>query len=140
MDSQIRKTALNIAIKSILVWGVLSNSALAEEQLLAKESSSILPTIKVTAEEDEKTEGNKSFKANSSRSSSKLKLSLKETPQSVSVITREQIEQRNLNIIDDVLAATPGVTVTKSDSERSNYFARGYAITNRQIDKSMECQ
>jgi len=134
MDSQIRKTALNIAIKSILVWGVLSNSALAQEQLLAKESSSILPTIKVTAEEDEKTEGNKSFKANSSRSSSKLKLSLKETPQSVSVITREQIEQRNLNIIDDVLAATPGVTVTKSDSERSNYFARGYAITNRQID------
>ena len=128
MNNQLKQSALNIAIKSILIFGAFSHHAWAQEQ-----GASVLPTIKVAAE-DEKTEGSESFQAKSSRTSSKLKLSLKETPQSVSVITREQIEQRNLNIIDDVLAATPGVTVTKNDSERSNYSARGYAITNRQID------
>lgn len=99
-----------------------------------------LPTITLYADavgstsEGEITEGTGSFKAKSSRSSSKLKLDIKETPQSVSVVTREQIEQRGLNNIDEILSATPGVTATKTDSERSSYYARGFAINNRQID------
>ena len=135
MTDQLKRTALNTAIKSILIFGAMSHTAFAQKNNAIEANSTVLPTITFTAEaNDEKTEGSKSYKAKSSRTSSKLKLSLKETPQSVSVITREQIEQRNLNIIDDVLAATPGVTVTKNDSERSNYSARGYGITNRQID------
>jgi len=93
-----------------------------------------LATISSKATISDQTEGTGSFKANKSKSSSKLNLSLKETPQSVSVVTQEQIEQRNLVSIDDVLAATPGVTVSKQDSERSSYYARGFSITNRQID------
>ena len=134
MEIKLKQTALNIAIKSVLISCVLSQSVFAQEQDNEAENYS-LPTITIVANSDKDvTEGSKSYKAESSRTSSKLKLSLKDTPQSVSVITREQIEQRNLNIIDDVLAATPGVTVTKNDSERSNYSARGYGITNRQID------
>jgi outer membrane receptor for ferric coprogen and ferric-rhodotorulic acid len=45
-----------------------------------------------------------------------------------------RLSKRSLNIIDDVLMATPGITVTKLDSERSSYYSRGYPITNRQID------
>lgn len=135
MTDQLKRTALNTAIKSILIFGAMSHTAFAQKDNAIETNSTVLQMITFTAEaNDEKTEGSKSYKAKSSRTSSKLKLSLKETPQSVSVITREQIEQRNLNIIDDVLAATPGVTVTKNDSERSNYSARGYGITNRQID------
>ncbi|MDR0235342.1 TonB-dependent siderophore receptor [Acinetobacter sp.] len=134
MDKQLRQTALNIAIKSFLICGAISHTAFAQEQP-SNTDLSVLPTITVKADtQDEKTEGSGSYKANSSRSSSKLKLSLKETPQSVSVVTREQIEQRGLTILDDVLAATPGVTATKNDSERSNYYSRGFAISNRQID------
>ncbi|RSZ27305.1 TonB-dependent siderophore receptor [Acinetobacter bereziniae] len=134
MDKQFRQTALNIAIKSFLICGAISHTAFAQEQP-SNTDLSVLPTITVKADtQDEKTEGSGSYKANSSRSSSKLKLSLKETPQSVSVVTREQIEQRGLTILDDVLAATPGVTATKNDSERSNYYSRGFAISNRQID------
>ena len=119
MEIKLKQTALNIAIKSVLISCVLSQSVFAQEQDNEAENYS-LPTITIVANSDKDvTEGSKSYKAESSRTSSKLKLSLKDTPQSVSVITREQIEQRNLNIIDDVLAATPGVTVTKNDSERS---------------------
>ncbi|WP_323815931.1 TonB-dependent siderophore receptor [Cellvibrio sp. NN19] len=80
------------------------------------------------------TENTGSYAAKESRSASKLTLDIKETPQSVSVITREQMDKRGLENIEDILNATPGVYTTRLDSERSAYYARGFAITSRQID------
>lgn len=112
-----------------LVPSMLHAETVSDEEEVAQ-----LPTITLYAQHDETTEGSGSYKAQSSRSSSKLKLNIKDTPQSISVVTREQMEQRNLTIIDDALNAMPGVFVNKLDSERSHYFARGYRITNQQID------
>ncbi|WP_419671204.1 TonB-dependent receptor plug domain-containing protein [Aliarcobacter butzleri] len=65
-------------------------------------------------------------------------MSLKETPQSVSVITQKQIEDQNLQDTNDVLIQTPGVSVRqlgqKSGAGHSTYFARGMEITNIQRD------
>lgn len=133
MNAQFRIKTLSFAIQSVLLYGGAIHFAWATDQSNHIDTAT-LPTLTMKAIADNKTEGTGSYKANNSRSSSKLNLSLKETPQSVSVITHEQIEQRNLNIIDDVLTATPGVTATKNDSERSRYYARGFAISNRQID------
>jgi outer membrane receptor for ferric coprogen and ferric-rhodotorulic acid len=132
--SYFRRNTLSIAIGTVMLTSTCSALSAAEDQ--ADSAESTLPTITVTASKDNsgKTEGTGSYLAKSSRSASKLNLSLKETPQSVSVITRDQIEQRGLNIIDDILTATPGVTVIKVDSERSGYYARGFSINNQQID------
>lgn len=133
MTSQFRIKALSLAVQSILIYGAITHFAWAVEQDQIADTAT-LATITSKATVSDKTEGTGSFKANKSKSSSKLDLNLKETPQSVSVVTQEQIEQRNLVSIDDVMAATPGVTATKQDSERSSYYARGFSITNRQID------
>lgn len=133
MNSQFRIKTLSFAVQSILIYGGVMHFAWATEQDQVT-GTATLATISSKATISDQTEGTGSFKANKSKSSSKLNLSLKETPQSVSVVTQEQIEQRNLVSIDDVLAATPGVTVSKQDSERSSYYARGFSITNRQID------
>lgn len=93
-----------------------------------------LKTVKVKAKADDATENTGSFAAKKSRTSSRLDMDLKETPQSISVITREQMDQRGLSNIEDILNATPGVYTTRLDSERSAYYARGFAITNRQIE------
>jgi len=66
--------------------------------------------------------------------STKLPLTLKETPQSVTVVDRQRIEDFNLNTIADVLAQTPGVTVTSIDSNRTNFNVRGFAVRNFQYD------
>lgn len=66
--------------------------------------------------------------------STKLPLTLKETPQSVTVVDRQRIEDFNLNTIADVLAQTPGVTVTSIDSNRTNFNVRGFAVRNFQFD------
>lgn len=133
MNSKFRMKSLSFAVQTILIYGGVTHFAWAIEQDSISDTAT-LPTITMKATADDKTEGSGSYKANNSKSSSKLNLSIKETPQSVSVVTREQIEQRNLVNIDDILTATPGVTATKQDSERSSYYARGFSITNRQID------
>lgn len=66
--------------------------------------------------------------------STKLPLTLKETPQSVTVVDRQRIEDFNLTTITEVLAQTPGVTVTSTDSNRTNFNIRGFAVRNFQND------
>ncbi|MGB5955833.1 TonB-dependent siderophore receptor [Pseudomonas sp.] len=82
----------------------------------------------------ETTEGTHSYTTGATRTATRMALSPRETPQSVSVITRQQMEDQNLTSISDVLAKTPGVTVTKLDSNRASFQARGFEIDNFQID------
>lgn len=69
-----------------------------------------------------------------SQSATRLDLSLRDTPQSVSVITRERLDDFHLASVNDALAASTGVTVEKVESDRVYYTARGYDITNFQYD------
>jgi len=63
-----------------------------------------------------------------------LPLSVRETPQSVSVITREQMDDQAFTTISDVLAYTTGVSVKAVDRGRNTLSARGFEITNFQLD------
>jgi outer-membrane receptor for ferric coprogen and ferric-rhodotorulic acid len=75
------------------------------------------------------TEGTGSYTAKAAAIASKTPLALKDTPQSVSVVTRQQIDDRQLTSITDTLNATPGVTVLDSA-----IYSRGFEINNVQID------
>ncbi|MCU1197897.1 ferric-rhodotorulic acid/ferric-coprogen receptor FhuE [Stenotrophomonas maltophilia] len=61
-------------------------------------------------------------------------LAPREIPQSVSIISHQRIEDQNLDDIIDVLANTTGVTSTQSDSERTEFYARGFYIDAYQFD------
>ena len=63
-----------------------------------------------------------------------LKLSPRETPQSLSVITNEQIEDQAAFNVTEVLAYTTGLSVKAVDRGRNTLSARGFEITNFQID------
>ncbi|WP_418185069.1 TonB-dependent siderophore receptor [Aliarcobacter vitoriensis] len=69
-----------------------------------------------------------------------MNLSLKETPQSVSVITSKRMEDQQLNTIHSVLKNTTGVIVDESLSTggvgETKIFSRGYQIKNFQVDGS----
>lgn len=66
--------------------------------------------------------------------STRLDLSLRETPQATTVISRAQIEDFNLDTINDVLLMTPGVNVERAETTRTYYNARGFDIINFQYD------
>ncbi|MBH3344530.1 TonB-dependent siderophore receptor [Pseudomonas parafulva] len=69
------------------------------------------------------------------RSSTGLSLTPRQTPQSVTTITRQQMDDRAIHSIEQALETTPGVTASKSEvGGRTDYRARGYSITNWKID------
>lgn len=61
-------------------------------------------------------------------------LAPREIPQSVSIISHERIQDQNLDDILDVLANTTGVSSTQSDTERTEFYARGFYIDSYQFD------
>jgi len=70
----------------------------------------------------------------SSSSATRLSLSQRETPQSVSIVTRTQLEDFRLNDVNAVLASTTGVNVQQVETDRTYYSARGFDIINFHVD------
>jgi len=83
-----------------------------------------LETIMVVAARENRT----------SRGATNLNLSLRETPQSVTVIGRDIIENFSLDEANDVLRLTPGVNVESVETDRTYYNSRGFDIKSMQVD------
>ncbi|MBO1271599.1 TonB-dependent siderophore receptor [Shewanella sp. 4t3-1-2LB] len=63
-----------------------------------------------------------------------LGLSLLETPQSVTIMTAERIQDQALNTVVDVVNNTVGLSSSKTDNVRNGFMSRGFAVQNYQID------
>ncbi|MXO67154.1 TonB-dependent siderophore receptor [Altericroceibacterium endophyticum] len=63
-----------------------------------------------------------------------LGLTIRETPQSVSIMTAQRIRDQNLISVAEVLVNSVGVAVNEVDDVRNNFYARGFEIRNTQID------
>ncbi|THF62053.1 TonB-dependent siderophore receptor [Pseudothauera rhizosphaerae] len=93
----------------------------------------VVANFEPTAAEDAAT----NYTVRRSSNATKLDLSIKETPQSLSIITQKQIEEQNLGNVAEVLDATPGVTVNQygpAGAGAAQYYSRGYQINSMQID------
>lgn len=60
--------------------------------------------------------------------------SIKEIPQSVSVVTQQRLADQNLTTMKDVLDNAPGVTVVPMFGTGDQYYSRGFFIENFQYD------
>lgn len=80
------------------------------------------------------TEGTQSYTTGEMRSATGLALSIKETPQSVSVVTSARIKDGGMTTVEDALSRTTGITVSATGGERSNYYARGFQVENLMVD------
>ncbi|MCQ8880019.1 TonB-dependent siderophore receptor [Pseudoalteromonas shioyasakiensis] len=76
----------------------------------------------------------KNYITEDAQSATKLGLTIKETPQSISVISRALMDDFSLDDINAVLESTPGVTVEQIETDRTYFKARGFDITNFQIN------
>jgi len=80
------------------------------------------------------TEGTHSYTTGALTIGSKTARSIRETPQSVSVVTQQRIQDQNITDVTGALAQSTGITLTQSDSSRSRFYSRGFQITNFQLD------
>jgi outer membrane receptor for ferric coprogen and ferric-rhodotorulic acid len=63
-----------------------------------------------------------------------MDLSLRETPQSVSIINQDRIKDFALTDVNQLLAQVTGINVEKVETDRTYYNSRGFDITNFQVD------
>lgn len=75
----------------------------------------------------EATEGTGSYTTNAV-TIGKTPQSLRETPQSVTVVTRTQMDDKNLNTLDQVLAQTTGMTRANRNFGNHRFSARGFDL------------
>ena len=95
---------------------------------VADAADAVMPVVTVTGQQED------SYAARNTKSAGRLDLTLRETPQSVSVVSRALMDDFKLNNINAVLASTTGVTVEKVETSRTYYTARGFDIVNFQYD------
>lgn len=81
-----------------------------------------------------RTEGSSDYTIPGQTTATRLNLSLRETPQSISVVTRAQIEDFQLNDVNTLLATVPGVNVQAGETDRVYFSARGFDIQTFQVD------
>lgn len=103
---------------------------------LASQGETTLRPVKVQAETERgvTTEGIGSYITRATSAATGLTLSPRETPQSVSVMTRQRIDDQNLQSLAEVLNNAPGVATSQLDSERTTFSARGFAVDDFQYD------
>lgn len=95
-----------------------------------------LGAVAVTADRLDVTEGTGSYATQQTTRGKGM--SWRETPQSVSVMTQQRIDDQGLQNIGEVMDQTTGVTVGMGffgTTERA-YYSRGFLISNMQIDGS----
>lgn len=111
----------------VAVLGLAGAAQAQTQDAVAAEDPTVLDEVLVVG----RTQG---YQVGSANTATKLPLTLRETPQSLTVFNRQRIEDFNLITIAEVLEQTPGVTVQQYDSNRILFNSRGFAITNFQFD------
>lgn len=103
----------------------------AHREIIKEQDENTQPTITITASK-EQPESYTPKKI----SLGKTTQTLKETPQSISVVTRQRLDDQNITSIEEALKNVTGVTVQRFDSAGtySIFNARGYGSDSYQID------
>ena len=121
--------------QQLIVTALSALTALAAQQAMAQQQ---IQTTKAQKEPDIDrilvVGHTEKYQVSETNTATKLPLSLKDTPHAITVFTRERIEDFNLITIAEVMEQTPGITIQSYDSNRTRFQARGFTVTNFQLD------
>lgn len=92
-----------------------------------------LREVRVTGKRDGETEGSGSY-TTPAITIGKTAQALREHPQSVSVVTRQRLDDQNLTGLDGAAAQATGITVQDVNNRLSSMYSRGFEIDSVQLD------
>ncbi|MCU1727546.1 TonB-dependent siderophore receptor [Pseudomonas sp. 7P_10.2_Bac1] len=121
-----KKFTLPTSALTLVALGIFNHA-------FAAQSTVDLPATTVNAADNEE-DSPEGYQGKPSATTTRLNLTAQQTPQGVTSIKREQLDDFKLNSIRDVLDNTPGVNVQKVETDRTYFTARGFDITNFQYD------
>ncbi|MCA1326084.1 TonB-dependent siderophore receptor [Herbaspirillum sp. alder98] len=128
-------TAVAAACAVLAAFPATAQTTSAQPDNSAADAQASLPVVTVTAGQGQAvTEGSDTYTVRESSSATRFALSPRETPQGLTVTTRAKMDDFKLNTVNDVLANTAGLTVDKSETDRTYFSARGFDVTNFMFD------
>ncbi|ODU59905.1 MAG: hypothetical protein ABT02_08315 [Comamonadaceae bacterium SCN 68-20] len=92
-----------------------------------------LGEVRVTAEAERSgaTEGTGSYQATATNTAAKLSLTPRETPQTVTVVTRQQMQDFGMTSVDDALQTVNGAFVAAQGNNGAQYYSRGFEMQSQ---------
>ncbi|MBR8657354.1 TonB-dependent siderophore receptor [Achromobacter sp. Marseille-Q0513] len=120
-------TGLELVITPAGVWSLRPLPA-------AGPVAALEPVLVTAGNAIEPSEGTGSYTQAESGSATRMRLSLRETPQSVSVITRQQMDDQGIVNVAQALEQTPGIIVNRDNSEGYSFYSRGFQLESFQFD------
>lgn len=111
-----------VAIGSTLAFAAAAQTDPAANTPQADRATATVETITVTGRRTD------DYTVKDSAAATKLPLTPRETPQSLTVITRERLDDQKLTSLRDVLDSTPGIYSNAYDTERVLFYARGFLV------------
>jgi outer membrane receptor for ferric coprogen and ferric-rhodotorulic acid len=112
---------MNISLRKAVALTLMAATYTAHAQDF---SGQTLETVLITAKRDDRV----------SKGATGLNMDIADTPQSISVVTREQMDNFGADNINDALRLATGINVEEWETNRTNYMARGFEIKNTQVD------
>ncbi|WP_186022943.1 TonB-dependent siderophore receptor [Burkholderia gladioli] len=110
-----------IAIALCATWAGAAHA----QQAASAAQSNVLPTVSVSATADATTEDSGSYVARNATVGGRTPTAIKEIPYSVSVLTRQRMDDQNLTTIQDALRYVTGVTSVNYGDGTAYFRARG---------------
>lgn len=119
---------------ALLCVPVMMAQAAGTEQTAHSQKEETLEVVASPFSDDGSTENTGSYTTKQMTTATGLPLSIKDTPQSVSVISRQLIDDLNANSLKEILRWSTGVSESNYDSERSSFNYRGFSVDSYQYD------
>lgn len=92
-------------------------------------------TLVVTAQEESATgSSQQDYSVPITTAGTKMSMVPRDIPQSVSIISQQRMQDQDLQTLGEVMTNTTGITASNIDSDRSDYYARGFLINNYLYD------
>lgn len=88
-------------------------------------------TVTAATERIGVTEGTGSYTTNASSTATKLNLTPRETPQTLTVVTRQKIDDFGLTSVNEVLESTSAVFHERAGINGPTYFSRGFLLQSQ---------
>jgi len=119
--------------RSFVLRRMPSSPVAAVTDSAAAEAAAQLATVTVSGTRDATTEGSEQY-TSPAVTIGLGEHSVRDTPNSVSVVTRQRIEDQNMLTIEDAMQYTTGMKVTSYGTNSAAIESRGYTIDRYQVD------
>lgn len=94
----------------------------------------MLPMTQIESSSTQADRQSEGYQGKPANSTTRLGLTDRETPQAITTITREQIDDFNLDGVREALRAAPSVTVEQIETDRTEFTSRGFTIDTFEYD------